>query len=223
MTRDVANEVAPDGRQSTERPKGSMSRRGLLMTGTALAASNMTLGIADQSRRGSGRNGNEAQRRVHFGGRLRMEGLRVPWIRHQDAEHRQTCRNGRAARRILCPAKVHTDAGGLHDWTLSISLWAANGGHSIRRKVWSCNRRVAVALSSQAGGIPDRDCGQVASKCNNLGLLRMLEFHAAFSAVSWQLRMDSSRMKITCARNKQISPTSHGINPDGAGMRRVAD
>jgi hypothetical protein len=51
----------------------------------------------------------------------------------------------------------------------------------------------------------------------------MLEFHAAFSAVSWQLRMDSSRIKITRAGNKQFSPTSHDIKTDAAGMRRVAD
>jgi hypothetical protein len=29
-------------------------------------------------------------------------------------------------------------------------------------------------------------------------------------------------MKITCARNKQFSPTSHDIKTDAAGMRRVA-
>jgi hypothetical protein len=62
----------------------------------------------------------------------------------------------------------------------------------------------------------------MAAKYNNLGLLWMLEFQAAFSAVSRQLRMDSSRMQITCARNKQISPTSHGIKTDAAGMRHVA-
>jgi len=62
----------------------------------------------------------------------------------------------------------------------------------------------------------------MAAKYNNLGLLWMLEFQAACSAVSRQLCMGSSRMKITSARNKQFSPTNHGIKTDAAGMRRVA-
>ena len=46
MTRDVANDAAPGGPQNTEQPQGSMSRRGLLMAGTALAASNLASPIS---------------------------------------------------------------------------------------------------------------------------------------------------------------------------------
>ena len=47
----------------------------------------------------------------------------------------------------------------------------ANGGHPVRGKVRPCNRRVAVASGAQAGGIPDGDRRQVASRAHRPEIL----------------------------------------------------
>ena len=99
-----------------------------------------------------------AEYHLHRFGRSGLEGCRISWLRHQDAEHRPSGGNGRGADAVLRAADVLADARRDANGPLPTPYRDADGGHSLGGPLWGADRRMAPAPGAERRRI--RDCAR---------------------------------------------------------------